>query len=80
MGDLKEGCHVIAINRANGELLWKTLIGKDGGNLKGPRCTPTVDGDSVYALGQFGALACLNAKDGSKLWKKNLPDDFKGSL
>ena len=78
MGDLKDGCHVFAIDRAKGGIIWKTMIGKSGGNYAGPRCTPTVDGDSVYALGQFGDLVCLNVKDGSVRWKKNLPTDFKG--
>ncbi|MCE9530453.1 MAG: PQQ-binding-like beta-propeller repeat protein, partial [Planctomycetes bacterium] len=78
MGDLKDGCHVFAIDRAKGELLWKKMIGKTGGNYAGPRCTPSVDGDSVYALGQFGDFVCLNVADGEVRWKKNLGTDFKG--
>ncbi len=78
MGDLKEGCHVFAIDRTKGEILWKYLVGKDGGNYKGPRCTPTIDGDALYALGQFGDFVCLDAKTGSERWTKNFPKDFKG--
>ena len=39
----------------------------------GPRATPTVDGDRVYALGAEGHLFCFAAKDGAIVWQK----DFK---
>ncbi|QVL30359.1 PQQ-binding-like beta-propeller repeat protein [Telmatocola sphagniphila] len=78
MGDLKDGCYVFGIDRAKGTLLWKKLIGKAGGNYVGPRCTPTADGDSVYALGQFGDFVCLDSKTGEERWKKNIGKDFKG--
>src|SRR5581483_4859248 len=43
--------HVIALERDGGKLVWSVELGKAGGNLG---CTPTVDGDRVYALGQEG--------------------------
>jgi outer membrane protein assembly factor BamB len=43
----------------------------------GPRCTPAVDGDVVYTLGAEGHLACLKVKDGSKVWAKELKDEYK---
>jgi len=78
MGDLKDGCYLFAIDRDKGTIQWKVKVGKNGGNYQGPRCTPTVDGQAVYALGQFGDLVCLNVKDGSENWRKNLKTDFKG--
>jgi outer membrane protein assembly factor BamB len=42
----------------------------------GPRCTPTVDGDRVYALGAMGSLFCFNAADGKILWSKDFVKDF----
>ena len=36
----------------------------------GPRATPTVDGDRVYALGAEGHLFCFAAKDGAIVWQK----------
>ncbi len=54
------------------------VLGKTGGNYAGPRCTPTVDGDSVYALGQFGDFVCLEAATGKERWRKNLGSDFGG--
>ena len=78
MGDVKDDCYLFAIDRAKGEILWKTQVGKKGGNYAGPRCTPTVDGDSVFGLGQFGDLVCLSVKDGSEIWRKSLEKDFGG--
>ncbi len=35
-----------------------------------PACTPTVDGDFVYALDGNGELVCLRAADGKVKWRK----------
>lgn len=78
MGDLKEGCHVFAVDMPRAAIAWKYLVGKPGGSYVGPRCTPTVDGDSVYALGQFGDFVCLDAKTGAEKWKVSFTKDFKG--
>jgi outer membrane protein assembly factor BamB len=43
----------------------------------GPRCTPTVDEDRVYALGAEGHLFCLKTDDGSVLWKKDFKQDYQ---
>jgi outer membrane protein assembly factor BamB len=37
----------------------------------GPRCTPTVDGEWVIALGAEGHLWCLEAATGEVVWSKN---------
>jgi outer membrane protein assembly factor BamB len=42
----------------------------------GPRCTPTVDGDRVYALGAEGNLWCLDVKDGRVIWSKDYVKDY----
>ncbi len=42
----------------------------------GPRCTPTVEGGKVYALGAMGNLFCLDAKKGTVLWSKDFKKDF----
>jgi outer membrane protein assembly factor BamB len=46
----------------------------------GPRCTPTVSGGKVYALGAMGDLTCLDAKTGKPLWSKNLPTEYKAQV
>lgn len=81
LGDLEDGQHVLALDRETGKRLWATRIGppwKD--RYGGPRSTPTVDGDRLYALGTEGDLVCLVTADGSVVWKRNLPEDFGGSL
>ena len=44
----------------------------------GPRGTPTVDGDRLYAVGGNGDLVCLEAATGKTIWKFNLRTDFRG--
>lgn len=82
MGDLKDGCYVFSLDRKNGKEQWKTNIGKAGrgGGYAGPRSTPTIDGDRIYALGQFGELVALDAKSGKIVWSKQLKDDFGGQF
>lgn len=42
----------------------------------GPRVTPTVDGDRVYALGAEGDLVCLAVEDGSVIWQKDFKKEY----
>lgn len=41
----------------------------------GPRGTPTVEGDRIYALGATGLLTCLEAATGKKIWQRNILED-----
>jgi outer membrane protein assembly factor BamB len=74
---------VWALDERDGKELWSSRIaaasksiGSPGG--EGSRCTPTVDGDLLYALGAAGEMACLKVADGKVLWHKSLPGDFGG--
>jgi outer membrane protein assembly factor BamB len=49
------------------------------GTGDGPRGTPTIDGDLVFALGANGDLACVDAKTGQTHWRKNILTEFAGS-
>jgi outer membrane protein assembly factor BamB len=74
---------VWTLNEKDGKEEWATTIApasKDIGSPgnEGPRCTPTVDGDLVYALGTAGDLVCLKVADGKEVWHKNLEKDFGG--
>jgi outer membrane protein assembly factor BamB len=74
---------VWAVDEATGQPLWWTRISdanKKIGYGEGPRCTPTVDGDVLYALGTAGDLVCLGTKDGKEVWHKNLARDFGGKM
>jgi len=81
LGDLEEGQHVIALDRATGKRLWTTRIGpRWEDEYGGPRSTPTIDGDRLYALGTDSDLVCLKTADGSVVWKRNLQKDFGGRM
>jgi len=46
----------------------------------GPRATPTIEEDRVYALGAVGNLMCLNLESGDLLWSFNVLDKHGASL
>ena len=75
MGARKGGCFLIALKRADGSEVWATKI--SGGN---PNCTPTVNGDHVYALARDGVLGCVNAESGELVWSKSFQTDFGGKM
>jgi outer membrane protein assembly factor BamB len=82
MGNVDRQECVLALSEKDGELLWSTPIGEasEAGGFRGPRSTPTVDGNRLYALGARGELVCLEVKDGKSVWSKNLRKDFGGSV
>ena len=43
----------------------------------GPRVTPTVDDDRVYALGAEGNFFCFNSQDGNVIWQRDFKEDYK---
>ena len=71
---------VFCLNRADGKTLWVTQLGSRLGQDKGPgpRGTPTVENDKLYALTESGELACLKTADGSAVWRRNILKDFEG--
>ena len=82
MGARDDGEYVLAIDAATQKVLWATRVGemfKDS-HGDGPRCTPTVDGDRLYALGAKGDLVCLETASGKEVWHKSLPTDFGGKM
>lgn len=78
MGDRANSQFVIAYDLKTRRQLWATRVG--GPHKDGPRCTPTVDGDLVYAIGTDGVLVCCSAADGKPVWKKSLSADFGGKM
>jgi outer membrane protein assembly factor BamB len=82
MGDRPDGGgksqFVIAFDLATHKELWATTIGPKHDD--GSRCTPTLDGDRLYALGTSSDLVCLDSATGALKWKKNLEKDFGGQM
>lgn len=75
---------VVCMDAATGKEIWRYNYDADynahpsfsGGPLpesrSGPRATPAVEGDRLYAVGATGILNCLNAKTGEKIWQQDL--------
>jgi outer membrane protein assembly factor BamB len=72
---------LFALNRENGEPVWSIRTGRkrDDGTGNGPRGTPTVEGDHVYALGANGDLVCARIADGSVVWSDNILQTYQGN-
>ncbi len=73
----------IALDAATGKKLWTAEVGDsvyENNWGDGPRSTPTVDGDHLFALSARGVLACLKTADGSLVWKTDLVADLGGEL
>lgn len=69
---------VLCLDAANGQPIWKCAYASEfkceEGN--GPRGTPTVDGDRVYAVGGNNVFHCLDADTGAVHWRKDLLEEF----
>jgi outer membrane protein assembly factor BamB len=78
MGDRDGKGYVFALDEKTGEHLWATHVSPAQGD--GPRCTPTVDGDRVYALSRQGELACLGVEKGNIIWHTNFKKDLGGRM
>lgn len=80
MGNRDGSEMIFARDQKTGKELWAVKSGNEyhDGTGNGPRGTPTVDGETVYALGANGDLTSLVAKDGKVNWRKNILTDFGG--
>jgi outer membrane protein assembly factor BamB len=76
---------VWAISEKDGKELWVTRVGPAfkppaPQGKEGPGCTPTVDGEMLYLEGLGGDVACLQVKDGERIWQRSLKNDFGGRV
>ena len=71
---------VFCLSREDGRTLWTAPLSDrlDQDRGPGPRGTPTTDGDVLYSLSENGELVSLRLSDGSKVWRRNILQDFKG--
>ena len=74
--------YVLAFDAGTGKQLWRVHTGIPFNESRGhgPRSTPTVDGDRVYALAADGMLVCLETATGKTIWGYNIVDHFHGSV
>jgi outer membrane protein assembly factor BamB len=81
LGARDEAEFVMAFDAASGKKLWERQHGRRFSNDRGdgPRATPSIEGDRVYAFGASGDLSVLNAATGEPFWSINLLKQFSGS-
>ena len=83
IGENNESSSVVALDAADGKKIWSAKLGKPGAPgvpaFAGPRATPTVEGNLLVAVGQWGEMACFETGEGKELWRKDYTQDFGGT-
>jgi len=76
----KDNSRLYCLNAETGKELWRYEFPTEYEDLyqynNGPRCSPVIDGDRVYAYAVDGVLVCCRTADGKLLWQKNLNKEF----
>jgi len=76
----KDNSRLYCLNAETGKELWRYEFPTEYEDLyqynNGPRCSPVIDGDRVYAYAVDGVLVCCRTSDGKLLWQKNLNKEF----
>jgi outer membrane protein assembly factor BamB len=85
MGARGETEYLLSLDVKTGKEIWAARIGpvftfKDNRWGDGPRATPTIDGDLVFALGGQGELLCAETATGKQRWRLNLMKDLGGEV
>jgi len=83
MGDRRDGQYVIALDEETGKEIWSKKVGavyNEPSDYSGPRGTPTIDGDLLYAIDTDSDIVCLESATGKEKWRKNMERDFGGRM
>jgi outer membrane protein assembly factor BamB len=77
--------YVIAIDEKKGTELWRIKIApiytyKGNAYGDGPRSTPTIDGNLLFALSGAGQLVCIDIAGKKEVWRKHLVKDMGGVI
>src|SRR5262249_15240636 len=79
----KEGQQgLIALDAASGNPGWQTAIAPEYKNQQGdgPRATPTIVGELVFAFSGQGIFTAVNLTDGKPLWSHNVVKELGGQV
>ncbi|HET8647860.1 MAG TPA: PQQ-binding-like beta-propeller repeat protein, partial [Vicinamibacteria bacterium] len=81
LGDKDGAQHLLALSRKDGAPIWSVRVGAPWNDeYGGPRSTPVVDGELVFALGSEGDLVAVETATGKERWRKNLEKDYGGRV
>lgn len=71
---------VVAFDAASGKRLWESAHGQRFSNDRGdgPRATPTIEGNRLYAYGASGDLSVMDTASGKVIWAVNVLKQFGG--
>lgn len=76
---------VVALDAKTGKTVWEHAYDApkfeklDIRFGEGPRSTPLIIGDRLYAVGCFGRFMCLNKSDGKVIWERDMIKDAGGT-
>jgi outer membrane protein assembly factor BamB len=73
---------VLALDVKTGKKLWETATSHDFRNDRGdgPRGTPTLDGDRLYAMTGDGVVVCMEIATGKIVWSQNVAHKYGGEI
>lgn len=77
LGGRKQQC-ILAIDLTTRKRVWAAPVGRP--HEDGPRCTPTVAGGRVYAIGTEGFVVAVDAASGKELWRVHMERDLGGRM
>jgi outer membrane protein assembly factor BamB len=74
MGNREGRDIVYCLDAGTGDVVWEYDYDCKPGKFKGPRATPVIDGDNLYAVSRDGELFCFDAVSGTKKWSTDVLD------
>lgn len=83
-GDRGDDSFVLAYSEQDGKPVWSAKLGRAGapgwGGYAGVRAVPTVDGDLLFAMAQYGEVAAFETATGREVWRKQMTKDYGGKV
>lgn len=71
---------IYCLDVKTGKEIWKFQYSSTSSNFPGPRSTPVIDGNKLYALSWEGKLFCIDAESGKEKWVTDLTKDSLTTL